>query len=108
MWYSIFSQFCYGCKRFFYYLQESLNKLLIQPLLRRRQIIPIITLWVWHKKAVVHVVVRMNFNMLVVGIRLDEVYEFKLVFTGNLLQLSALIKQIRVIRHHQHEISPTF
>ena len=76
MWYNIFSQLCYGCKRFFYYLQESLNKLLIQPLLRRRQIIPIITLWVWHEKAVVHVVVRMNFNMLVVGIRLDEVYEF--------------------------------
>ena len=108
MWYSIFSQFCYGFKRFFYYLQESLNKLLIQPLLHCRQIIPIITLWVWHEKAVVHVVIRMNFNMLVVGIRLDEVREFKFVFTGNLLQLSTLIKRIRIICHHQREILPTF
>ena len=108
MWYSIFSQFCYGCKRFFYYLQELLNKLLIQSLLRRRQIIPIIALWVWREKAVVHVVIWMNFNMLVVGIRLDEVREFKLVFTGNLLQFSALIKRIRIICHYQREILPTF
>ena len=80
----------------------------IQLLLGHRQIIPIITLWVWHEKTVIDIVVRTNFNMLVVGVWLDEVSELKLIFARNLLQLLALIKRVGIIRHYQREKASIF
>ena len=80
----------------------------IQLLLGRRQIIPIITLRVWHEKAVIDIVVRTNFNMLIVGVWLDEVSELKPIFARNLLQLLALIKRVGIICHYQREKASIF
>ena len=61
------------------------------------------TLRVWYKKAVIHIVVRADFNMLVVGVRLDEVREFKLKPARQTLYLSALVSWVRIINRYKYE-----
>ena len=61
------------------------------------------TLRVWYKKAVIHIVVRTDLNMLVVGVWLDEVREFKLKPARQTLYLSALVYGVRIINCYKYE-----
>ena len=61
------------------------------------------TLRVWYKKAVIHIVVRTDLNILVVGVRLDEVREFKLKPARQTLYLSALVDGVRIINRYKYE-----
>lgn len=61
------------------------------------------TLRVWYKKAVIHIVVRADFNILVVGVRIDEVREFKLKPARQTLYLPALVDGVRIINCYKYE-----
>ena len=62
-----------------------------------------IVVWVWDRKHFIHVVVRTDLNMLVVGVRLDEVREFKLKPARQTLYLSALVDGVRIINRYKYE-----
>lgn len=61
------------------------------------------TLRVWYKKAVIHVVVRANFNILVVDVRLNEVYKFKLKPARQTLYLLTFVDGVRIINRYKYE-----
>ena len=61
------------------------------------------TLRVWYKKAVIHIVVRTDLNMLVVGVRLNEVREFKLKPARQALYLYAFVNGVRIINCYKYE-----
>ena len=61
------------------------------------------TLRVWYKKAVIHIVVRANFNILVVGVRLNEVYKFKLKPARQTLYLPTIVSWVRIINCYKYE-----
>lgn len=61
------------------------------------------TLRVWYKKAVIHIIIRTDLNTLVIGVRLDEVREFKLKPTRQTLYLSALVSWVRIINRYKYE-----
>ena len=57
----------------------------------------VIATWVWDRKHFIHIVIRIDLDMLVVGVRLDEVYKFKLKPARQTLYLSALVSWVRII-----------
>ena len=61
------------------------------------------TLRVWYKKAVIHIVIRTDLNTLVIGVRLDEVREFKLKTARYLLYLLALVRWVRIVNCYKYE-----
>ena len=75
----------------------------IQFLLHCRQIIVEIAVWVWDRKHFIHVVVRTDLNMLVVGVRLNEVYKFKLKPARQTLYLLTFVDGVRIINRYKYE-----
>ena len=57
-----------------------------------------IAIWVWDRKHFIHVVVRTDLNMLVVGVRFDEVYKFKLKPARQSLYLLTFVDGVRIIK----------
>lgn len=62
-----------------------------------------IVVWVWDRKHFIHVVIRTDLNILVIGLRLDEVREFKLKPARQTLYLSALVDGVRIINRYKYE-----
>ena len=62
-----------------------------------------IAIWVWNRKHFIHVVVRTDLNMLVVGVWLDEVREFKLKPARQSLYLLTFIDGVRIINCYKYE-----
>ena len=75
----------------------------IQFLLHCRQIIVEIAVWVWDRKHFIPVVVRTDLNMLVVGVRLNEVYKFKLKPARQTLYLLTLVCWVRIVNCYKYE-----
>lgn len=63
----------------------------------------VITIWVWDRKHFIHIIVRTDLNILVVGVRIDEVREFKLKPARQTLYLPALVDGVRIINCYKYE-----
>ena len=60
-------------------------------------------IWVWNRKHFIHVVVQTDLNILVVDIRLDEVYKFKLESARQSLYLLTFVDGVRIINRYKYE-----
>ena len=60
-------------------------------------------IWVWNRKHFIHVVVRTDLNMLVVGVWFDKMRELKFKLARQSLYLSTLVDGVRIINRYKYE-----